>query len=141
MKRAILLTSCLLAILSAPLLAQGENLTNQSSAVPDSARFEVVQPPSGVILAIRLDRFTGDTWLVVPKFVRPNTTTVLAWQQIKRIPAPNDPSVPGKVNYQVFLSGPVTVLMNTTTGASWELNNSSYGQGKFGEGKFWEPMD
>ena len=135
MKRALLLTSCLLAILSAPLLAQGENVTNQSSAVPDSARFEVVQLSLEGIHAIRLDRFTGDTWLSVPnrKATQLNPTHWLVWWQFKRSPAPNDPMVPGKVNYQVF-SGPITVLMNTRTGASWHLISH---QGEIA----WDPMD
>ena len=136
MKRALLLTGCLLAILSAPLLAHGENVINQSSAVPDSARFEVVQPPSGVILAIRLDRFTGDTWLSVPnkKATQLNPAHWLVWFQFKRSPAPNDPMVPGKVNYQIF-SGPITVLMNTNTGASWHLIYTH------GNEIVWDPMD
>ena len=136
MKRALLLTSCLLAIGSAPLLAHGEDVTYQSSAVPDSARFVVMQPHSGVIFAIRLDRFTGDTWLATPnrKANGRNPGHWLVWQKIKRVPAPNDPMVPGKVNYQVF-SGAITVLTNTTTGASWELTRN-----QLDEWEFWDPM-
>jgi hypothetical protein len=101
--------------------------------VPDYARFEVVQSPLLAKLTIRLDRFTGDTW----QFVEDKKGDY-AWQRMQRINIPNDTKLPGKVNYQIFLSGiraQITVLMNTNTGASWYIAVDSK------EGEFWNPME
>ena len=133
MKRSLLFTSYLLIFASSPLLAEGGNATNLSSAVPDSSRFEVVQSPLLAKLTFRLDRFTGDTW----QFVTTNDNSY-AWERISRIPVPNDTKVPKKVNYQIFLSGiraQITVLINTNTGASWYIAEDPK------EGAFWSPMD
>ena len=133
MKRTFLVIGCLLAFGSSPLLADGENATNLSTTVPDSARFEVVQSPLLAKLAFRLDRFSGETW----QFVSTQDNSY-AWQRIKRISVPNDKKVSGKVNYQIFLSGiraQVTILINTTTGASWYIAEDPK------EGVFWSPME
>ncbi len=134
MKRTLLIIiSCLLAFGSSPLLAESENPTHQSTTVPDSARFEVVQSPLLAKLAFRLDRFTGETW----QFVSTQDNSY-AWQRIRRISLPNDTRAPGKVNYQIFLSGiraQVTILINTTTGASWYIAEDPK------EGVFWSPME
>ena len=119
MKRFLLFATCMLAVASSPLWAQGENATSLSSTVPDSARFEVVQSPLLAKLTLRLDRFTGDTWQFVSTKDKSYT-----WKHIQRIAVQNDTKVPGKVNYQIFLSGSraqITILMNTTTGASWYI--------------------
>jgi hypothetical protein len=133
MKRFLLFATCMLAVASSPLWAQGENATSLSSTVPDSARFEVVQSPLLAKLTFRLDRFTGDTW----QFVSTKDKSY-AWERIKRIAVQNDTKVPGKVNYQIFLSGiraQITILMNTTTGTSWYIAEDPKG------GNVWSPMD
>ena len=92
----ILLT--MLCAVAEPSYAQ-ENASSFSSAVPDYARYEVVQSPLLAKLTIRLDRFTGDTW----QFVE-TTQGRFAWERMPRIPLPNDIRAPRKVNYQIFLS-------------------------------------
>lgn len=132
MKRAIALVVFAVVIANSPVLAQVESVTNASTTVPESARFEVVQSPLLAKLAFRLDRFTGDTWQFVSK-----KDGGYAWQKIKRITIPNDVRTPGKINYQVFLSGiraQVTILMNTNTGVSWYIAEDPE------EGIFWSPM-
>ncbi len=132
-KPLLIFTAYLLTFPSPPLLAQGENATSQSSSVPDSARFELIQSPLLAKLTFRLDRFTGDTWQFVSTKDKSYT-----WERIKRIAAQNDVKVPGKVNYQIFLSGiraQVTVLMNTNTGTSWNIAEDPK------EGVFWSPME
>jgi len=133
MNRRNLIACCLLVFCSSPLFAAGENSTHQSTTVPDSARFEVVQSPLLAKLAFRLDRYTGETW----QFVSTQDNSY-AWQRIKRIALPNDTKTAGKVNYQIYLSGiraQVTILMNTTTGASWYIAEDPK------EGVFWSPME
>jgi len=130
-----LIAGCLFVFCSSPLFAAGDNTvtTHQSTTVPESARFEVVQSPLLAKLAFRLDRYTGETW----QFVSTQDKSY-AWQRIKRIALPNDTKTTGKVNYQIFLSGirvQVTILMNTTTGASWYIAEDPK------EGVFWSPME
>lgn len=132
MKAQVVLLLTGLCIMAKPLCAQ-EHPANLSSTVPDYARFEVVQSPLLAKLTIRLDRFTGDTW----QFVEDKKGDY-AWQRMQRINIPNDTKLPGKVNYQIFLSGiraQITVLMNTNTGASWYIAVDSK------EGEFWNPME
>lgn len=115
-----------------PVMAQ-ENAVNLSSTVPEYARFEVVQSPLLAKLAFRLDRFNGDTWQFVSK-----KKGGFTWQRLERTILPGDTKVPGKVNYQIFLSGlraQVTILINTNTGASWYIAEDPK------EGVFWSPMD
>lgn len=133
MKLAFLTICCLLTFGSSPVSAEGDSANHQSTTVPDTARFQIVQSPLLAKLAFRLDRFTGETWQFVST---PDNS--YAWQRIKRIPLPNDTRAPGSVNYQIFLSGiraQVTVLMNTTTGASWYVAEDPK------EGVFWSPME
>ena len=121
MNRIQLIAGGLFGCCSSPRVAAGDNTvtTHQSTTVPESAIFEVVQSPLLAKLAFRLDRYTGETW----QFVSTQDKSY-AWQRIKRIAVPNDTKTTGKVNYQIFLSGirvQVTILMNTTTGASWYI--------------------
>jgi hypothetical protein len=132
MKLKGLIICCLFAFICSPVWAQSVSATHQSTTVSDTARFEIVQSPLLAKLAIRLDRFSGDTW----QFVSTQDNSY-AWQRIERISLPNDTKIPGKVNYQIFMSGiraQVTVLMNTTTGASWYVAEDPK------EGVFWSPM-
>lgn len=132
MKNALLILFGCLFLTYKGALAQSEAV-NLSSTVPDSARFEVVQSPLLAKLAFRLDRFSGDTWQFVQK-----SKGGFAWQRIERIDLPNDTRAPGKVNYQIFLSGlraQVTILINTNSGASWYIAEDPE------EGVFWSPID
>ncbi len=106
---------------------------NQSSTVPEYARFEIVQSSLLAKLTLRLDRVTGETW----QFVETKGGSY-AWQRMPRIKMPNDTKLPNKVNYQIFLSGiraQLTVLMNTNTGVSWYVAEDPK------EGEFWSPME
>lgn len=133
MKLSSLGLCCLLVLGISTARAEISAATHQSTTVPDTARFEVAQSPILARLTFRLDRFTGETWQLVS-----TPTNSYAWQPVKRIPLPNDTKAPGKVNYQLFLSGiraQVTVLVNTTTGASW------YAAEDPKTGVFWSPME
>jgi len=107
---------------------------SQSTVVPDYARYQIVQSPILAKLTIRLDRFTGQTWQFSS-----TAEGGYAWGLMKRNEAStSDIKVPGKVNYQIFMSGilaQVSILINTNTGASWCIAQDP----KLGE--FWSPMD
>jgi len=132
MRKTALLFALYLFVAASSVAAQ-ETAVSLSSAVPDSARFQVVQSPLLAKLAFRLDRFTGDTWQFVSK-----QKGGFSWQRVERIELPNDIKSSGKVNYQIFLSGiraQITVLINTHTGASWYIAEDPK------EGIFWSPID
>jgi hypothetical protein len=132
MRKTALLFAVYLFVAASSVAAQ-ETAVSLSSAVPDSARFQVVQSPLLAKLAFRLDRFTGDTWQFVSK-----QKGGFSWQRVERIELPNDIKSSGKVNYQIFLSGiraQITVLINTNTGASWYIAEDPK------EGIFWSPID
>lgn len=133
MKNFLIFTACMLAVASQSVCAQVVSATSLSSTVPESARYEVIQSPLLAKLTIRLDRLTGDTWLFVS-----TKDKSYAWERMRRISVQNDSKVPGKVNYQIFLSGiraQITILLNNTTGASWYIAEDPK------EGYFWSPIE
>ncbi|TAM27239.1 MAG: hypothetical protein EPN62_00175 [Candidimonas sp.] len=131
MKRSTIATLCfcLTPILA---FAQQRTLSSLSTTVPNYAKYEIVQSPLLARLTIRLDRFTGETWQFV------NTAKKsFAWQLMPRISMAHDEKIPGKVNYQIFVSGiraQITILMNTNTGTSWYIVEDPKA------GDFWTPM-
>lgn len=105
---------------------------HQTTTVPATSRYEIVQSPLLAKLAFKLDRFTGDAWQFVP-----TTDGGYAWQKIPRIDIPNDKTQTDAVNYQIFLSGLLakqTILLNTNTGVSWYIAEDPK------QGIFWRPM-
>jgi hypothetical protein len=131
MRRYIFAIACIAILRSAPLVAQ-EAPPSRSSTVPAHARFEIVQSPLLAKLTFRFDRFTGQTWQFVS-----TKKDAYTWEPIERIELPGDTKVPGKVNYQIFLSGiraQITVLLNTNTGVSWYIVED------LKQGFFWTPM-
>lgn len=115
-KGILVLGLCLLPVLA---FAQDNTPPSASATVLSYARYEIVQSPLLVRLAIRLDRFTGTTW----EFVTTSKGD-FAWQVIPRVGAEGQTLVPGKVNCQLFASGimaKVAILMNINTGQSWYI--------------------
>ena len=132
MRYVLLFALLLLGPISGIAVAAESGPTNASSAVADSARFQIVQSPILVKLTFRLDRFTGNTWQYV---AIPGGG--VAWQPIPRVEIVDDTKVTGRVNYQIFLSGvlaSVSLLVNTNTGASWVLTEDPK------QGLFWSPI-
>ena len=104
-----------------------------STAVPDTARFEIVQSSILARLMFRLDRHTGRT----EQFVTTNDGGY-AWQTVYRENADNDQSDSAKPHYQIFISGTLakqTLLMNTDTGVSWYIAEDPE------SGLFWSLFD
>ena len=124
------------ALLFTPELAQTQNPPgqHQATAPPIEARFEILQSSIVAKMTLRLDRYTGQVDQLV---VQPDSS--VAWQQVPRKTHPRDQDtrVAGRANYQVFTSGIAaryTFLINTTTGATWELVEDP------ASGWFWTPV-
>ena len=113
----------LLAILAFPgsrALAQRDFVQHERTLAPADARYEFVQSALGARFSFRVDKVTGRVDQIV---MREDST--LTWQRIPRLEHPSgDTQVPGRVNYQMFISGignRHTYLLNVNNGATWQL--------------------
>jgi hypothetical protein len=99
---------------------QTEFVQHESTGVPSSSRYEIVQSSLLVRSTFRVDKYLGVVdQLVITK------DSALTWQPMARWQHPNsDPRHAGQVNYQLFLSGIAnryTFLMNLNNGSTWQL--------------------
>jgi len=72
-----------------------------------------------VRLTFKIDKFTGDVLALVQR-----KDETLTWELVKREPTSKDAQKAEAINYQLFSSGQGirhTYLLNTYTGASWQL--------------------
>jgi hypothetical protein len=99
---------------------QSEFVQHQSTGVPSSSRYEIVQSSLVVRFTFRVDRYLG----AVDQLVM-TEDSALTWQPMVRHRHPNgEPRRASQVNYQLFLSGIAvrhTYLMNLNNGATWQL--------------------
>ena len=112
-------TFSILVLLASSVTNAQEQTYHVSTTVPDSARYEIVQS-FGLItrLTIRLDRYTGRTW------VMPVVGDVVAWQTLPWADADSGGSNSKQPRYQIFSSSNfinMTLLMNTDSGRSWYI--------------------
>jgi hypothetical protein len=100
--------------------AQEPSAIHERTGAPADSRFEIVQSTLVARSTYRLDKLTGRVDQIV---MRADST--LTWQVIPRLEhSVKDPQLPGRVNYQLFLSGIAnrhTYLLNTNSGATWQL--------------------
>lgn len=109
--------------------------TYVSTTIPADSRYEIVQSNLAVILTLKIDKYTGDTYQLAVD-AKQNTF----WMKLERIKHDEDNlslSNINKVNYQFFTSGigiRFTFLVNINSGATWQLvinKNKDY---------LWEPI-
>lgn len=89
-----------------------------ASHIASDSRYEIVQSPLMARFLFRLDKVNGavDQLVVDDKGNR-------SWERIKRLGSSSE-SLNGKAVFQLFFSGLLvrqTFLVNTMTGASWQL--------------------
>lgn len=130
------LIALLLAFNSLNVLSQENYPSYVSTAIPTESRYEIVQSNLAVKLTLKIDKYTGDTFLLTED----KKEKITFWAKLDRIKhSEDDLSLNNirKVNYQFFSSGlgiKFTFLMNINTGATWQLVvglNDEY---------LWEPM-
>ncbi len=94
-----------------------------STTVPPDSRFEIIQSNLTDRIVFKADKYTGDVYRIVF-----DDQAFQSWTKVTRLNHPYDSIVhPGKVNYQVFVSGyerKYTYLVNLNTGATWIAVNS-----------------
>ncbi|MGE0353539.1 MAG: hypothetical protein AB7I33_00490 [Gemmatimonadales bacterium] len=114
-------------ILITPLAAQRDWHAPQVQSTPvESARFQILQSELVLRSTYRLDRWRGDVWeLILQDDGR------FSWRAVERLPhTVPDTRVEGRPNYQMFLSGlanSFTFLLNTNTGATWQMEVAADG--------------
>jgi hypothetical protein len=70
----------------------------------------------------KLDKYTGDVWMLPNDLVLPHKLTLLT-----RTPSENDIAEDGRVNYQLIsVSSAQVYLINLNTGILWEYTNDLF---------------
>jgi len=110
-----------LALILASLTYQGwsQVYSHQLSNAPETVRYQIVQSERGVRDTYKIDKYTGEVYLLVM-----SEKEELTWQLMPTEEHFQDMTLPDQVNYQVFISGlgpRSTFLMNVNTGATWQL--------------------
>ena|SRR5882762_2109297 len=103
------------------LSAFGQTLTSGSNQTTSlcGGRWEFFMSDVAVRLTFKIDKFTGDILALVQR-----KDETLTWELVKREPTSKDAQKAETINYQLFSSGQGirhTYLLNTYTGASWQL--------------------
>ena len=120
-------------VVSIPLHAQETGVRHERTTPAPDARYEILESGIAAKFTFRLDRFSGATAQLVQQ-----ADSTLTWEGVPRGQHPlPDTTIPGKPNYQIFSSGlevRFTFLLNTNTGATWQLTQDSTGA------LFWSPL-
>ena len=89
----------------------------------DGSRYEIVIPSRDELPSLfKLDKYTGDVWMLPNDLLLPNKLTLLT-----RVPSENDIAEEGKVNYQLIsVSSSQVYLINLNTGILWEYTNDLF---------------
>ena len=133
MKR-IFLIFFLLLLCRVETMAQGlQSANHQASTPPSDARFEVIQSGLAAKWTFKLNRVTGDVYQLAM-----DKKENLVWEKIYVLPHPKGaPITSDKPRFQIFSSGlaaKYTFLLDTQTGATWQIVSSE-------KGNVWSPVD
>lgn len=90
----------------------------------EGGRYEIIQSPIARRVTLKLDKESGDTYLLVNSASKKDDYT---WQRIFGIGIISDEGAKeGEINYQIFLSGismKDCYLVNIHTGKTWQLTD------------------
>ncbi len=106
-----------------PAIAQNEHYYPVDKTSLDGSRYEIVVPSRDEIpFLFKLDKYTGDVWMLPNDLVLPHKLTLLT-----RTPSENDIAEDGRVNYQLIsVSSAQVYLINLNTGILWEYTNDLF---------------
>ena len=131
MKIRLLATAFLLIV---PFSLKGQDLQSGRHESPTSlsdSRFEIIQAGPGAKWTLELDRITGNVQrLVAGKLGN------LVWEKMRVLPHPKAVNS-AEPHFQIFVSSPpdqVTLLLDTGSGASWQLVPKD-------DGGIWQPIE
>jgi len=109
-----------------------ESNRNQTSSVPSTVQFEIIQSELTAKITLKIDKFSGNVFQLV------TGKEGLTWQLISKEKHSKDKAFSSKVNYQLFTSGlavRLTFLINVNTGATWQLAEDNE------IGAFWKALE
>ena len=95
---------------------------HQSTLVPPTARFQIVQSEIAARWTFKFDRFTGQIWQIVT-----NASGDNLWEEMSVVGLPSIRS-PLRPRFQLFLSGIAarwTLMIDTDTGSTWQLQKTT----------------
>ena len=125
---------CLVAMAAWPLFPASAQLPqmpqfgpHHETASAEGARYEIIQAQTAAKWTFRLDRFTGQVWILVS-----NSDGTYAWQVTKVIDPP-DAKSSTKPRFQLFLSGiaaKFSFLIDMDGGKTWFLFTATDNAGK-----------
>lgn len=85
-------------------------------------RFEFIMSDLVVRHSFKIDKYTGDVYMLVKR-----DDDSFTWDLLLRDPSDNDKQFDNKINYQLYMSGIAVrfcYLLNTNTGITWQLVKS-----------------
>jgi hypothetical protein len=121
-------------LLILPYSLKGQDLQSaqhQAAAPLSLARFEIIQAGPGAKWTLKLDRITGN----VDRLVSGKSGN-LAWEKMRVLPHPRAVNS-AEPHFRIFVSNlpdQVTLLLDTGSGASWQLVPKD-------EGGLWQPIE
>lgn len=119
MKRALLfLFVCLVAVVSS---SADEKQSVKTST--EGGRYEIIQSNIVRRLTIKLDKYTGQTYLMVK-----SKDDTLSWEKMEWYGTAFEEEDNDKINYQIFMGGIMAkdcILLNIHTGRTWMLFEDS----------------
>ena len=106
-----------------PAVAQTDRFQPVDKTSLEGSRYEIVIPTRDDIPSLfKLDKYTGDVWVLPNDLVLPNKLTIFT-----REPSVNDIVKEGMVNYQLIaVSSSQIYLINLNTGILWEYTNELF---------------
>jgi hypothetical protein len=127
-----LLPIVFLLILPYPLKGQDLQSAQHQAATPlSTARFEIIQAGPGAQWTLKLDRITGNVQRLVS-----GKAGNLVWEKMRVLPHPKAVNS-AEPHFQIFVSSradQVTLLLDTGSGASWQLIPKD-------DGGLWQPIE
>jgi hypothetical protein len=127
-----LLSFVFLLILPYSLKGQDLQSAQHQAATPlSSARFEIIQAGPGAKWTLMLDRITGNVQRLVSR-----KSGNLVWEKLRVLPHPKAVNST-ELHFQIFVSSlpdQVTLLLDTGSGASWQLVPKD-------DGGLWQPIE
>jgi len=111
-----------------------------TSAIPDTARYEIIQAPEAIRYTFKLDKFTGRVFQLAD--TSGGAKDLFAWQEMLVVDAPQNAITSRKARFQIFLSGigiRFTFLLDVDTGKTWILAIGTNSQGE--KSDVWIPLD
>ena len=118
-----ILLAGLLCLSVFPAVAQTDRFQPVDKTSLEGSRYEIVIPTRDEIPSLfKLDKYTGDVWVLPNDLVLPNKLTLFT-----REPSENDIVKEGMVNYQLIaVSSSQIYLINLNTGILWEYTNELF---------------